>query len=152
MQTFLLASSTNLFTGEDAMSNHRCLVDACRAVGLDCRCEHLHAEPRFRVAIDQSASRPLLYLAIRNDDSIGPHPLHLDPDLPGILFEVTEETVLREPELEVWLPHTELHRYVAWREGGVWKVGKLGERERADTAAGAVNALRHRSDCDPARS
>lgn len=134
------------------MSEHRSLVDVCRAVGLNCRCEHLHTELRFRVAIDQSASRPLLYLVIRNDDSICPHPLHADPDLPGILFELTEETVRRAPEREIWLSHTEHHHFVVWREDGVWAVGKLGEGDRPDTAAGAVDALRRQSDRDIARS
>ncbi len=124
------------------MDDQRSLVDACRAVGLDCRCEHLHAEPRFRICIDQKADPPRLRLSIRNDDSIVPRPIHADIDVPAILFEVAEETVRREPTMNLWLPCTDHHRYVVWHEDSEWKAGKLAPMERIETAAEAVRAVR----------
>jgi len=126
------------------MGEHRSLVEACRAVGLDCRCEHLHTEPRFRVAIDQSRSLPLLYLVIRNDDSITPRPVHADPGIPAVLFAMAEKTVRREATMDIWLPYTELHRYVAWREGETWLVERLSDT--AGTAAEAVQMVRKQFD------
>jgi hypothetical protein len=107
-------------------------------VGLDCRCEHLHDEPRFRLGIDQSRSHPLLYLVLRNDDAIQPQPIHADPDTPGVLFEIAESTVRRDPDMGVWLPHVSRHRHVAWREAGTWRVTALNGAPPIATAAEAV--------------
>ena len=132
------------------MGEHRSLVDACQAVGLECRCEHLHHEPRFRVSIDQTDATPLLSLVIRNDDSIVPRPLHADPNLPAVLFEVAEQTVCREEVLEIWLPCTDRHRFVAWQENGLWELRQLGGVARVETADEAVRLVRDQSGGDSA--
>jgi hypothetical protein len=115
------------------------LVDACRSVGLDCRCEHRPGEPRFRLGIDHGRSRPLLYLTLRNDDALCPQPIHADPEVPGVFFEVAERTLARDPAPGgAWLPCTRRHRFVVWREAEGWRVERLHGANPTATVAEVV--------------
>ncbi len=114
------------------------LQAACRAVALDLHCECEHTEPRFKAELDHSGSSPRLFLRLRNDDTIMPAALHHDPAVPGLLFEIVEETVQREPVLKLWLPHTARHRFVVWRNCEGWMIDALPEYVPVETVAAAV--------------
>ena len=120
------------------MNAYRRLETACRAIDLDLRCESTPAEPRFSAALDLSGTNPILDLRYRNDGTITPAMLHHDPAVPGVLFEIVEETVRREPVLELWLPSTVRHRFVAWRDGGNWTLAPLPGDTGPVTVAEAV--------------
>ncbi|HOX27306.1 MAG TPA: hypothetical protein PLL30_16365 [Candidatus Krumholzibacteria bacterium] len=120
------------------MNSRLGLSAACRAVGLECLCAYSHGEPRFRIRIDEFEGAPRLNVSLRNDDSITVHVLDHDRAATGILIAIEEETVQREPVLNLWLPFTARHRYLVLRQRGEWRVVPLPERVRADTVSAAA--------------
>ena len=118
------------------------LVAACRSVGLDCRCEHRPGEPRFRLGIDHGRTDPLLYLTLRNDDGLHPHPIAADPETPGVLFGLVERTVVADRDRRAWLPCTREHVFVVWRDLESWRVVNLKGGKRVATVAEAVECVR----------
>ena len=126
------------------MNAYRRFEAACRAIDLDFHCKATHTEPRFSVTIDpaetsrSSETLAILHLRYRNDDTMMPAVLHHDPDVPGVFFEIVEETVRRELVLELWLPCTKRHRFVAWRNGEAWSLAPLPEDADTATVAEAV--------------
>lgn len=132
--------------GRDIMDDYRRFEAACQAVGLELGCEASRTEPRFRASLDRAETGPILYLRYRNDDTITPAVLHHDPAVPGVLFEIVEETVRREPTLELWLPCTTRHRFVAWRQAEDWTLAPLPESATAATVTEAVALLATRED------
>ena len=120
------------------MDDYRRFEAACRAVDLGFCCESTHTEPRFSATLDLAETGPTLNLRYRNDDTIMPAVLHHDPAARGVLFEIVEETVRREPTLELWLPCTARHRFVAWHNGEDWALAPLPKDTGAATVAEAV--------------
>ena len=127
------------------MDDYRRFEAACRAVGLELGCEASHTEPRFWASLDLTETGPVLNLRYRNDDTITPAVLHHDPAVPGVLFEIVEETVCREPTLELWLPCTNRHRFVVWCQADDWALASLPENVTTATVAEAVALLATRA-------
>jgi len=117
------------------------LPEACRALGLRCRCEASHTEPRFTLELAADDGAPQLTLVQRDDGGVTHNVAHLDLEVPGLLLEVTEETVQREPVMNLWLPHTASHRYVLYRSGEQWRLGALPGLARFETVGEAVAIL-----------
>lgn len=120
------------------MKAYRCLEAACRSIDLGLRCECAPTEPRFQAALDHAAESTILALRLRNDDTISPAAVHHDPAVPGLLFEIVEETVRREPSLSLWLPCTERHQFLAWRNGGDWMLEQVPGGARVATVNEAL--------------
>jgi hypothetical protein len=124
-------------------------ADACAAVGLRFRSEFSPHEPRFRLALEAGASPACLVLVVRGHGTIGQGPAIADPDLPGVLLTVLEETVRKEPVMDLWLAHTVHHRYVVWRVQRRWQLERVPDHAPAATPMEAVRQVLGAADDDP---
>jgi len=123
------------------MSGSPTLPEACRALGLRCRCELTHTEPRFTIDLEPETDGARLVLTLRNDDSIAHRVIHHDLEVPGLLLSIEEQTVQREPVMDLWLPHAAEHRYVLFRPDTDWRLEALPGLMRADTVREAITCL-----------
>ena len=117
------------------------LPEACRALGLRCRCEASKTEPRFSLTIEPTSPAQTLVLTIRDDGSVQHAVTHLDLDVPGVLLSLTEDTVQREPVLDLWLPHEAVHRFLIFRAGDQWRVEPMPGLAPPATVRDAVTRL-----------
>ncbi len=123
------------------MSGPPTLPEACRALGLRCRCELSHTEPRFTIDLEQEADGARLALTLRNDDSIVHRVVHCDLEVPGLLLSIAEQTIQREPVMDLWLPQTAEHRYVLFRPADRWRLEALPGLVQAETVREAITGL-----------
>jgi len=126
------------------MSLPRDLEMACTAVGLGCRCELSHSEPRYKLEVVPFQDGENLSLVIRDDGSIVFKVLDHSPSLPGLLLEICEETVCREPVMDLWLPSQARHQHLVHRQGDCWVHSAMPNFIRVGTVAEAMVVLRNR--------
>ena len=123
------------------MSGPLTLPEACQALGLACRCEHLPGEPRFSIDLDHHASEPRLVLTLRGDGAIAPAVVHCDDAVPGLLLCLEERSLQREPVMDLWLPDSRAHRYVVYRDATRWRVASLRDDATPTTVREALDLL-----------
>ncbi len=123
------------------MSGPLTLPEACQALGLACRCEQSPAEPRFTIGLDQDAPEPRLVLTLRDDGAVAAAVLHCDGDVPGLLLCLEEQSLRREPVMDLWLQDNRAHRFVVYRDTARWRVAGLGEDAAPATVREALALL-----------
>lgn len=116
-------------------------ASASQALGLRIDLAATRAEPRFSLVMVHDDHGPRLQIRTRNDQSIAVAVIDLDPDPPGLLIEVREETVQREPVLDLWLPHSTRHLHLLHRRHDGWVVDQLPAASAAATVAEARRQL-----------
>ncbi len=124
------------------MEQQRSLHAACQAVGLGCSREFNHTEPRFSISIERRDDLDYLRLVLRNDDTFEPEVLDCCRESRGFVLQLSEETVQREPVLDIWLPMTRYHVILVHRSGDAWALARLPDGRRAWTVAEAEAALK----------
>jgi hypothetical protein len=114
---------------------------ACGELGLRCRCEITHLEPCFTIAAEQADDGPVLNVRLRRDPELGVRLVARCAEAPGLLLEITEETVQREPVMHLWLPHRRRHLILVHRRDGAWSAASLPAASVAQTVAAALADL-----------
>jgi len=101
------------------------LRTVCAAIGLRCDVKYTQVEPRFSVVVVADNEGPRLRVRMRADGSVAAIVLDHIADPPGMLLEIQEETVQREPVLDLWLPYSARHLHLVHRSSGGWVVERL---------------------------
>lgn len=117
------------------------LRDACDEIGLRCRCEFSHLESRFTITTEHGLDGPTLHLRLRRDAGLDLRVVERRADPPGLLLEIIEETVQREPVMHLWLPHRNRHQFLVHRRDGVWACDRLPEGGAAGSIGEALASL-----------
>lgn len=112
-----------------------------RSIGLRILCETTHLEPRYTIGLQQDEEGPCLRIQLRNDQSIAVCLVDHVTDPPAVLIEVQEETVQREPVLNLWLPYSARHLHLVHRRDQSWVVATLPEMCSAASVAEARELL-----------
>ena len=126
------------------MSSDQSLAGVSQTIGLRIHCEFTHLEPRYAITLEHDDEGDYLHLRLRNDDGINVEVVDHASDPPGLLLEVQEETVQREPVMDLWLPHSARHQHLVYRREGVWVLEKLPSLKLAATVAEAHALLGQR--------
>jgi hypothetical protein len=114
---------------------------ACGELGLRCRCEYTHLEPRYTITTEQTADGPALHLRLRREPDLDLRLVAHCVETPGLLLEINEETVQREPVMHLWLPERVRHRLLVHRRDGAWSVTPLPAASPARTVTAALAEL-----------
>jgi len=108
-----------------------------------------HLEPRYTIELEQGDQDPCLRIRIRNDQSIAVGVVDHDADAPAVLIQVQEETVQREPVLDLWLPYSARHLHLVYRRDGDWILAPLPEMCTAASVGEARQLLADQEDRRP---
>jgi hypothetical protein len=126
------------------MNSDQSLAGVSRAIGLRIHCEFTHLEPRYAITLERDDEGDCLHLRLRNDDGINVEVVDHATEPPSLLLEVQEETVQREPVMDLWLPHSARHQHLVYRREGAWVLEKLPTMQTAATVAEARDLLGQR--------
>jgi hypothetical protein len=143
----MTASCDDIGMMGDGIVNHdSSFLAASQALGLQIDLEASHLEPRYSLRIERDEHGQRLRIRTRNDESIAVLVVDLDDATSGLLLEVHEETVQREPILDLWLPYSARHQHLVHCPEDAWVVEPLPGMSTVATVAEARSLLERRGE------